>query len=180
MKGSLIIERTRAGVKAAQSRGVTIGRKPKLTAHRVNHARKLFETGEAVEQVAALLGIDRATVYRALDRVGQFTGERSVLKKITKLQSIGLFQSGAPTPAHFDHVTLLYGENGRGKSTLATLLRACALGDSAKLQAKKTLDATTPQEAALLFEIGGKNTLITFSNGAWNASVPQIVVFDAA
>jgi len=102
-----------------------------------------------------------------------------VLKKITKLQNIGLFQSGTPVPADFDRVTLLYAENGRGKSTLATLLRACALGDAAMLQAKKTLDTATPQEAALLFEFGGKNTPITFSNGVWNASVPQMVVFDA-
>lgn len=102
-----------------------------------------------------------------------------MLKKITKLQSVGLFQSGTPVPADFDRVTLLYAENGRGKSTLAALLRACALGDAAKLQAKKTLDTATPQEAALLFEFGGKNTPITFSNGAWNATVPQIVVFDA-
>lgn len=102
-----------------------------------------------------------------------------MLKKITKLQSIGLFQSGTPVPADFDRVTLLYAENGRGKSTLATLLRACALGDAAKVQAKKTLDTTTPQEAAMLFEFAGKNTPITFSNGAWNTSVSQIVVFDA-
>lgn len=102
-----------------------------------------------------------------------------MLKKITKLQSIGLFHNGTPEPVNFDRVTLLYGENGRGKSTLATVLRACGLGDAAKLQAKKTLDTTTPQEVALLFEFGGKNTPITFSNGAWSASVRQIVVFDA-
>lgn len=102
-----------------------------------------------------------------------------MLKKITKLQNVGLFQSGTPVPADFDCVTLLYAENGRGKSTLAILLRACALGDAAMLKAKKTLDTTTSQEAALLFEFGGKNTPITFSNESWNASVPQIVVFDA-
>ena len=102
-----------------------------------------------------------------------------MLKKITKLQSIGLFQSGTPAPADFDRVTLLYAENGRGKSTVATLLRACALGDAEKLQAKKTLDTATPQEVALLFEFGGKNAPITFSNGTWNAKVPQIVVLDA-
>ena len=102
-----------------------------------------------------------------------------MLKKITKLQSIGLFQSGTPAPADFDRVTLLYAENGRGKSTVATLLRACALGDAEKLQAKKTLDTATPQEVALLFEFGGKNAPITFSNWTWNAKVPQIVVFDA-
>jgi wobble nucleotide-excising tRNase len=102
-----------------------------------------------------------------------------VLKKITKLQSVGLFQSGTPKPANFDRVTLLYAENGRGKSTLASLLRACALGDVVKMQAKKTLDTATSQEAELLFELDGKNTPISFTNGQWNARGPQIVVFDA-
>lgn len=102
-----------------------------------------------------------------------------MLKKITMLQSVGLFQSGAPVPVDFDRVTLLYAENGRGKSTLATLLQACALGDAVKLQSRKTLDTATQQEVALLFDLGGKNTSITFKNGAWSTSVPQIVVFDA-
>ena len=39
----LIAERTRAGVKAAQRRGVKFGRKPKLTPDRLAHARKLIE-----------------------------------------------------------------------------------------------------------------------------------------
>jgi len=43
----LISERTRAGVKAAQRRGVKFGRKVKLTPEQVNHARKLIDKGEA-------------------------------------------------------------------------------------------------------------------------------------
>jgi DNA invertase Pin-like site-specific DNA recombinase len=66
LERSLITERTRAGVKAAQARGVKFGRKPKLSAQQIAHARKLVEAGEPVPQVAALLSVDRATVYRAL------------------------------------------------------------------------------------------------------------------
>ena len=69
LERSLITERTRAGVKAAQSRGVKFGRKPKLTGQQIAHARKLIEAGEAVPEVAKLLSVDRATVYRALQRV---------------------------------------------------------------------------------------------------------------
>jgi wobble nucleotide-excising tRNase len=43
----------------------------------------------------------------------------------------------------------------------------------------RRLSTPLRRRAALLFEFGGKNTPITFSNGAWNASVPQMVVFDA-
>ena len=68
LERSLITERTRAGVKSAQSRGVKFGRKLKLTAPQIAHARKFIEQGEPVPDVARLLSVDRATVYRALQR----------------------------------------------------------------------------------------------------------------
>lgn len=68
LERSLIAERTRAGVNAAQARGVKFGRKPKLTSQQIDHARKLIEAGEPVPQVAKLLNVDRATVYRAMQR----------------------------------------------------------------------------------------------------------------
>jgi DNA invertase Pin-like site-specific DNA recombinase len=46
LERSLISERTRAGVKAAQRRGVKFGRKQHLTPEQVEHARKLIEQGE--------------------------------------------------------------------------------------------------------------------------------------
>jgi DNA invertase Pin-like site-specific DNA recombinase len=47
LERSLISERTRAGVKAAQQRGVKFGRKVKLTPERIAHARNLINKGEA-------------------------------------------------------------------------------------------------------------------------------------
>jgi DNA invertase Pin-like site-specific DNA recombinase len=66
LEKSLISERTRAGVKAAKSRGVKFGRKPKLTPQQINHARKLIDAGERREDVAALVNVNRTTLYRAL------------------------------------------------------------------------------------------------------------------
>jgi DNA invertase Pin-like site-specific DNA recombinase len=68
LERSLISERTRAGVKAAKARGVKFGRKPKLTSQQISHARKLIEQGEAPQSVAGILGVSRATIYRALVR----------------------------------------------------------------------------------------------------------------
>jgi DNA invertase Pin-like site-specific DNA recombinase len=68
LERSLIAERTRAGVKAAQARGVKFGRKRKLSPQQVRHARQLIEGGEAVPQVAKLFRVDRATMYRELQR----------------------------------------------------------------------------------------------------------------
>src|ERR1700686_2844234 len=66
LERSLISERTRAGGKAAKGRGVKFGRKPKLTPQQIIHARKLIDAGERREDVAALLNVDRTTLYRAL------------------------------------------------------------------------------------------------------------------
>ena len=66
LERSLISERTRAGVKAARGRGVKFGRKPKLTAQQIAHARKLIDGGERREDVAELFKVNRTTLYRAL------------------------------------------------------------------------------------------------------------------
>jgi len=64
----LIVERTRAGVKAAQKRGVRFGRKPKLTPDRFADAQKMIERGTTPTDAAKIIGIGRATLYRALQR----------------------------------------------------------------------------------------------------------------
>jgi DNA invertase Pin-like site-specific DNA recombinase len=68
LERSLISERTRAGAKAAQRRGVKFGRKPKLTPDRLAHARKLIDQGKTPTEAAKIMGVGRATVYRALQR----------------------------------------------------------------------------------------------------------------
>ena len=102
-----------------------------------------------------------------------------MLRKITKLQNVGLFHSGAPKPVDFDQVTLVYAENGRGKSTIATLLRSCSLNDPNKLLAKKTIDSIGNVDVSLLFESSGKKILANFVKNAWNNGFSDIVVFDS-
>ena len=63
---SLIIERTRRGRSAAKRRGVQFGRRPILSAAQVEHARELLTEGRTVAETADLLGVHRATLYRAL------------------------------------------------------------------------------------------------------------------
>jgi DNA invertase Pin-like site-specific DNA recombinase len=66
LERSLISERTRAGVKAAQRRGVKFGRKRTLTPEQIGHARQMIEKGEPRQYVADLLNVGRSTLYRAL------------------------------------------------------------------------------------------------------------------
>jgi len=64
---SLIVERTSAGRLAAKARGVRFGPRPSLSAEQIAHARQLTEQeGKPVAEVARLLGVHRATLYRAM------------------------------------------------------------------------------------------------------------------
>lgn len=64
----LIVEGTREGLAAARARGRTGGRKPRLTAAQVQHARQLYaDGGHTVAEIAALFGVSRQTIYRTLE-----------------------------------------------------------------------------------------------------------------
>ena len=65
---ALIVERTTAGLEAAKKRGARIGRPKGLTAAQIDHARKLIEGGERVQDIARTFEVSRATLYRALKR----------------------------------------------------------------------------------------------------------------
>ena len=68
LERSLIGERTRAGLPAARARGVKVGRKLKLTASQLTHARRLIDHGERPATVARSFAVGRSTLYRALQR----------------------------------------------------------------------------------------------------------------
>ena len=68
LERSYIVERTRAGVKEAQKRGVKFGRRPKLSPAQIDHARQQIDQGARVEDMAALLNVHLATLYRALKK----------------------------------------------------------------------------------------------------------------
>lgn len=71
----LIGERTSAGQAAAKAKGVRLGPKPVLTPEQIAHARRMINEGQSVSEGARLLGIHRATLYRALDKLADSVGE---------------------------------------------------------------------------------------------------------
>jgi DNA invertase Pin-like site-specific DNA recombinase len=63
----LIRERTRAGLLAARARGRNGGRPSVMTAEKLRVARELYGAREhTTAQIAAVLGVSRATLYRHL------------------------------------------------------------------------------------------------------------------
>ena len=100
-----------------------------------------------------------------------------MLKRIEVVKGIGLLhdaKGGAPHELH--KATFVYAENGRGKSTFTSVLRACSTGDAASVLERRTVDGTNQPEVRLQFENGVK---VNFTNDAWQASRPEILVFDA-
>jgi len=68
---SLIVERTRAGLAAAKAQGKAGGRKRVLTDDQVRLAAELHAggSGKSLAEIAQLLGSNKATVYRAIQRI---------------------------------------------------------------------------------------------------------------
>ena len=63
----LIRERTRAGMAAAKRRGAHVGRPRKLTPYQLDQVAGMIDAGQTRADVAALLGVDVATLRRALN-----------------------------------------------------------------------------------------------------------------
>lgn len=68
---NLISERTRAGLKAARSRGKIGGRPKKLSADKVKLAKDLYnEKTRSIKQICELVGVSKPTLYKYLSMEG--------------------------------------------------------------------------------------------------------------
>jgi wobble nucleotide-excising tRNase len=98
-------------------------------------------------------------------------------ERISLLRNIGQFDSvnaGAQLP--LSKFAFIYAENGRGKTTLATVLRALKFGDSQPIADRRRLGSQHPPHIVLT--VGGAP--VVFQNGAWSLTQPHIEVFDDA
>lgn len=58
--------RTMDGLAAARARGRKGGRKPAMSPAKIASAKKMYAEGNAIKEIAEILGVSRPTVYRAL------------------------------------------------------------------------------------------------------------------
>lgn len=99
-----------------------------------------------------------------------------MIKKLLKIQNVGLFQN-ASEPLELGKVTGIYAENGRGKSTLASILRSSATNDPSILASRHTIDKPAdPQFVDILWGSGRRRK---FENGLWTDASPDIAIFDS-
>lgn len=64
MERDLMLERTHAGLESARRQGRVGGRRRKMTARKIESARRLLQSGSPPRDVAASLGVSVATLYR--------------------------------------------------------------------------------------------------------------------
>ncbi len=70
MERDLIVERTRAGLEVARQLGRKGGRKPKITASKIESGRKLLASGMPPREVAQNLDVSVPMLYRWLPASG--------------------------------------------------------------------------------------------------------------
>jgi len=99
-----------------------------------------------------------------------------MLKKFIALKNIGRFVAfSAVGDTELKSLTLVYGANGRGKTTLCSVLRSLSTGDPAYLLERSTLGQSSVPAADVLTDTGNAR----FASGAWTTTCPHIAVFDS-
>ena len=100
-----------------------------------------------------------------------------MIKNLRLLRSIGQFHH-VDTGKKIDlaQLTLCFGENGRGKTTLTAIFRSLANGDASAILERKRIDAI--DEPKLILGTDDNATPIVFQNAAWSRLLPNVVVFD--
>ena len=98
-----------------------------------------------------------------------------MIKSIQLLRNIGLFDSvSAGANISLARLTLVYAENGRGKTTLAAILRSLATGDPIPIAGRRRLAGQDRPHVVL--ECDGGHQPAMFQNNAWNRTVSNLVV----
>jgi wobble nucleotide-excising tRNase len=93
------------------------------------------------------------------------------------IRNIGKFDSvDAAANIPLARLTLIYAENGRGKTTLSAILRSLATGDPIPIAERRRLTALHPPHVVL--DCDGGPPAASFQNNAWNRTVPTMAVFD--
>ena len=100
-----------------------------------------------------------------------------MITRLQMLRNVGQFDSvvaGANVP--LARLSLVYAENGRGKTTLAAILRSLASGDPLPIAERHRL--ASPHPPHIVLECSGGSPQAVFENNAWSRTHPTMVIFD--
>jgi wobble nucleotide-excising tRNase len=99
-----------------------------------------------------------------------------MLSRIQLIRNIGQFDSvNGATPNALPKLTLVYGENGRGKTTLSAILRSLGTGNPIPIEERRRVSSSSGPHVVVQPVSGG---VLQFQNGAWTQTLPNLAVFD--
>lgn len=97
---------------------------------------------------------------------------------IQALERVGQFDAVAPgANLPFSRMTFIYAENGRGKTTLAAILRSLKSGASQLITDRQRLGSADAPRVVIDAFGGGQHV---FENGTWDTPLVTLAVFDDA
>jgi wobble nucleotide-excising tRNase len=99
-----------------------------------------------------------------------------MLERIHRIKGVGLLHDADARIHALKKASFIYADNGRGKSTLASLFRSCSTNKPELILSRRTIDGDNDQEVILQFSNGQRST---FQNGSWDTCRPELLVFDA-
>ena len=100
-----------------------------------------------------------------------------MLKKILAIKNVGRFRNcTAHGNVGLKRTTLVLGANGSGKTTICAILRSLQTQNPSWIMGRKTVDSDKPPTVELL--VAG--SAVKFNGQSWSASVPDLMIFDAA
>ena len=91
------------------------------------------------------------------------------------INNVGRFETVAlKETLQLGFFTLVFSENGRGKTTLCAILRSLATGDAAPILERKRLSAKSAPHVVVT--VDGSD--VSFDGSAWKALGPRMLIFD--
>ena len=99
-----------------------------------------------------------------------------MIRKIVEIENVGRFLAYKATgDVELKRYNLIFAENGRGKTTLCSILRSLQTGDPAHILGRATLGSTQPPRVNIRTDSGNA----IFSNAAWSMTLPAFAIFDS-
>lgn len=98
-----------------------------------------------------------------------------MMERIQLIRNIGQFDNVTPgQQTDLTKLSLIYAENGRGKTTLANILRSLGANNPMPINERRRLGVQHPPHVV----INANGQSHTFQNGAWSAPLSDIAIFD--
>jgi len=99
-----------------------------------------------------------------------------MLERIHRIKGVGLLHDADGRQYGLKKASLIYADNGVGKSTLASIFRSCSSNVPELITRRRTIDGNQQPEVHFQFSNGQHSR---FTNSSWDHPHSELLVFDA-